>query len=79
MGKVFQIALRGKRKILLPQCNGMINFAGVVFLLGGGYLKRSDFDSLENCYLVKGKNIWWAGGGQEFGCGGMGGNEHIFG
>ena len=72
MGKVFQIALRGKRKILLPQCNGMINFAGVVFLLGGGYLKRSDFDSLENCYLVKGKNIWWgegknlvAGGGGE--------------
>ena len=28
MGRVFQIALRGKGKILSPQCSEMINFAG---------------------------------------------------
>ena len=39
VGRVFKIALRGKGKILFPQCSGMINFAGgYIFLLGGGNL-----------------------------------------
>ena len=43
---VFQIVLRGSRGI--PPLGGMGNFAGgrVFFLLGGGYLRRSDFDHL---------------------------------
>ena len=51
MGRVFQIFLRGKGKILLPHCSGMINFAGGIFLLGGGNLTRSDFDRSENCLV----------------------------
>ena len=47
MDRVFQIALRGKGKILFPQYSGMINFAGGIFLLGGGNLTRSDFDRSE--------------------------------
>ena len=42
----------------------MINFAGGIFLLGGGSLMRSDFDCLENCYLVVGERTYgWGGGG----------------
>ena len=67
MGRVFQIALRGKGKILFPQCSGMINFAGGIFLLGGGNLTRSDFDHSENYYLVEGNEPLvgggWGGGG----------------
>ena len=59
MVRVFQIALRGKGKILFPQYSGMINFAGEIFLLGGGNLTRSDFDCSENFYLVGGINLWW--------------------
>ena len=29
----------------------MINFAGGIFLLGGGNLTRSDFDRSENCLV----------------------------
>ena len=56
-GIVFQIALRGKGKILFPQ------YSGGIFLLGGGNLMRSDFDcSSENCYLVVGGDL--VGGGR---------------
>ena len=62
MGRVFQIALRGKGKTLLPQCSGMIHFAGGIFT-------RSYFGRSENCYLVRGgdKNlvggVYWGRGG----------------
>ena len=75
MGRVFQIALRGKEKILFPQCSGMINFAGEIFLSGGGNLKRIDFNRSENCHLVgrrMGTKIWWGGGGIFPGGGGGG-------
>ena len=61
-GRVFQIALRGQRKIFSPLCRGGI------FLLGGENLTKSDFVRSENCYLVGGNeplvgdgpgtNIW---------------------
>ena len=49
----------------------MINFAGGIFLLGGGSLMRSDFDCLENCYLVVGERTYGWGGGQKFGGGSL--------
>ena len=55
MGRVFQIALKSKEKILFPQSSGMINSAGGIFLLGGGNLTGSVFDRSENCYLVGGE------------------------
>ena len=61
MGRVFQIVLRGKAKILFPQCSEMINFVRGIFLLGGVNLTRNDFDRSENCYLVGGMNLWWGG------------------
>ena len=49
----------------------MINFAGWIFLLGGGNLTRKDFDCSENCYLVgrgsgggggrRAMNLWCGG------------------
>ena len=63
MSRVFQIALRGKRKIIFPQCNGIINFAGMIFLLGGGNLTRSEFDRSENYYLVGGNELLVGGRG----------------
>ena len=70
-GRVFQISLRGKGKILFTQCSGMINFAGGIFLLGGGNLTRSDFDRSENYYLVEGNEPLvgggWGRGEQKFG------------
>ena len=62
MARVFQIVLRGKAKILFPQCSEMINFVGGIFLLGGVNLMRNDFDRSENCYLVGGMNLWLGGG-----------------
>ena len=48
MGRLFEIALRGKGKILFPQCNGGI------FLLGGGNLTR--------IALVGGQRVGGGGG-----------------
>ena len=55
---MFQIALGGKGKILSPQCSGMINFAGGIFLLGGGNLTRSDLDISENCLFSITSGSW---------------------
>ena len=52
-------SFKGSVENLFPQCSGIINFAGGIFLLGGGNLTRSDFDRSENYHLVGEMNLWW--------------------
>ena len=52
-------SFKGSVENLFPQCSGIINFAGEIFLLGGGNLTRSDFDRSENYYLAGEMNLWW--------------------
>ena len=74
--RVFQIALRGKGKILsLSRVDD--EFCRGDFLLGGGNLMRSDFDHWENCYLVGG-NEHLVGGTKIFLEGGGGGRMSKF-